>query len=81
MHARGFLDSVKSRKEPISDLEGAHRVVTACHLANLSLRLGRRLRWDADRETIPDDSQAAAMLERPYRTPWDKDLDRILKRT
>ena len=79
-HARGFLDSVKSRKPPVSDLEGAHRVVTACHLANLSLRLGRRLQWDADRETVVNDPQAKAMLERPYRTPWDKELDRLVKR-
>ena len=47
-HARNFLDCVRSRRDPISDLEGAHRVATACHLANLSLRVGRKLRWDAD---------------------------------
>ena len=46
-HARNFLECVRSRRTPISDLESAHRVATACHLANLSLRLGRKLRWDA----------------------------------
>jgi predicted dehydrogenase len=70
-HVRNFLDCVKSRKEPISDLESGHRVATACHLANLSLRLGRRLRWDADKETILDDPEAAKLLVRPYRAPWD----------
>ena len=58
-HVRNFLDCVKSRQEPASDLEGAHRVATACHLANLSLRLGRRLRWDAEREEIVGDAEAA----------------------
>ena len=33
---------------PISDLESGHRVATACHLANISLRTGRKIRWDAD---------------------------------
>ncbi len=70
-HARDFLDCVKTRREPASDLESGHRVATACHLANLSLRLGRKLRWDVEQETIPDDPEAARMLERPYRPPWD----------
>ena len=58
---RNFLDCVKSRRQPISDLEGAHRVATACHLANLSLRLGRKLRWDGDREAVLDDAEAEAI--------------------
>ena len=70
-HARDFLDAIRSRRGPISDLESGHRVATACHLANLSLRLGRKLRWDPDGETIPGDPEAAALLERPYRAPWD----------
>ncbi len=73
-HARNFLDCVKSRKEPISDLESGHRVVTVCHLANLSLRLGRRIRWDAERETVRGDAEVARMLVRPYRAPWDREL-------
>jgi predicted dehydrogenase len=77
-HVRNFLDCVKSRRTPISDLESSHRVVTACHLANLSLRLGRKLRWDAARETIADDPEAARWLERPYRPPWDAVLKGLL---
>ena len=77
-HARDFLDCVRSRREPISDLEGGHRVATACHLANLSLRLGRKLRWDAARETIVGDREAEAMLERPYRAPWDAERKALL---
>jgi predicted dehydrogenase len=73
-HVRDFLDCVRSRRQPVSDLESGHRVVTACHLANLSLRLGRKVRWDADRETIPGDAEAAALLVRPYRAPWDVEL-------
>ena len=74
LHARNFLDCVKSRREPISDLESGHQVATALHLANLSLRLGRRLRWDAEKEEIIGDKEAARMLVRPYRKPWDTEL-------
>jgi hypothetical protein len=77
-HARNFLDCVRSRHDPISDLEGAHRVVTACHLANLSLRLGRKLRWDSGRESVIDDPDANAQLERPYRAPWDAERKALL---
>jgi predicted dehydrogenase len=78
-HARNFLDCVKSRKQPVSDLESAHRVSTVCHLANLSLRLHRRLRWDAKAETVPGDEEATRLLERPYRKPWDEVLRQLLK--
>ncbi len=74
LHVRNFLDCVKSRREPISDLESAHRVATVCHLANIALRLGRRLRWDSEREEIIGDAEAARWLVRSYRQPWDREL-------
>jgi predicted dehydrogenase len=70
-HARNFLDCIKSRQRPNAEVEDAHRTATACHLANISLRLGRKIRWDASREEIVGDAEAVAMLERPYRKPWD----------
>jgi predicted dehydrogenase len=73
-HVRNFLDCVKSRETPISDLESGHRVATICHLANISLRLGRKLNWDGEHETIVGDEDAAAWLARPYRAPWDREL-------
>jgi predicted dehydrogenase len=73
-HVRNFLDCVKSRAQPLSDLEGSHRVATACHLANISLRLGRKIRWDAQREEIIGDAEASKLLTRAYRAPWDKEL-------
>jgi predicted dehydrogenase len=74
LHAANFLDCVRSRREPVSDLESAHRVATAAHLANLSLRLGRSVRWDAAKEEVLGDAEASAMLVRPYRAPWDREL-------
>jgi predicted dehydrogenase len=73
-HVRNFLDCIKSREQPIADVESAHRVATACHLANISLRTGRKIRWDAEKEEILGDPEAAGMLVRPYRQPWDAEL-------
>ena len=43
-------------------------------LANISLRVGRAIRWDAQKEEIIGDREAATYLEQPYRTPWDAEL-------
>ena len=74
LHVRNFLDCVKSRNKPIADVESGHQVVTACHLSNISLRLGRKIHWDAKKEEIVGDAAAAAMLVRDYRSPWDEAL-------
>jgi predicted dehydrogenase len=73
-HARNFLDCVKSRETPISDLESGHRIATVCHLANISLQTGRKVHWDAAREQIIGDPAANAKLVKPYRHPWDAEL-------
>ena len=78
LHVRGFLECVKTRKRPIADAEDGHRTATACHLANISLRTGRKIRWDAASEQIIGDSEATKMLERPYRKPWEELLKGLL---
>lgn len=77
LHVRNFLDCIKARQKPIADVADGHAVSTACHLANISLRLGRQLNWDAEKETIVGDAEAARMLVRPYRKPWDKVLESL----
>jgi predicted dehydrogenase len=73
-HTRNFLECIRSRQQPIADIESAHAVVTTCHLANISLRVGRKITWDAEKEQIVGDPQANEMLTRPYRKPWDAQL-------
>jgi predicted dehydrogenase len=73
-HARNFLDCIKTRQPPVSTLQSAHRTATACHLANLSMRLSRQIRWDAVKEVIVGDEEAGTHLVRPYRSPWDREL-------
>jgi hypothetical protein len=59
-------------------VEDGHRTAVACHLANISLRVGRKVRWDPDNEQVIGDPEASAMLERPYRKPWDGVLRSLL---
>ncbi|HEV2232185.1 MAG TPA: Gfo/Idh/MocA family oxidoreductase [Terriglobia bacterium] len=77
-HVRNFLDCIKSRARPAADVEDGHRTATACHLANISLRLGRKVRWDAAKEEIIGDAEASAYLVRPYRNPWDEVLRKLI---
>jgi len=69
-HFRNFIDCVLSRKEPIAPIETAHRSITIGHLGNISLRLGRDLKWDPVKEAIISDEEANRMLSRPMRPPW-----------
>lgn len=70
-HVGNFFDCVESRNTPISDIESQHRSATTCHLANLSMRLGRSLTWDPEREEFPNDDQANAMLRREQRRGFE----------
>jgi Oxidoreductase family, C-terminal alpha/beta domain len=69
-HFRNFIDCVISRKEPIAPIETAHRSISIAHLGNISLRLGRDLKWDPEKEQIVGDEEANRMLSRPMRSPW-----------
>ena len=69
-HHRNWLDCIKSREKPICDIEIGHRSATVCHLGNIVCRLGRGIQWDPKAEQVIGDTEAQAMLDRPYRKPW-----------
>lgn len=69
-HVRAFLDCVKTRTEPVSNAEAAHRSISACHVANICKRLGRPVKWDPKTETCIDDEEANRLTSRAYREPW-----------
>ncbi len=70
-HVVNFLDCMKSRQKPNSDMETTHRSTSACILANISLRLGRKLHWDSNQEQISGDAEANKMLNEERRKPWN----------
>lgn len=79
MNKRDWLNSMKTRKRPFCEVEEGHRVAVACNLANMSLKLGRSIRWDPDKEQVIGDKEAAAMCVKQYRAPWDSALKSALK--
>jgi predicted dehydrogenase len=69
-HRRNFLEAVKTRQRTICPVETAVRSDTVCHLDDIAIRLGRKLRWNPEREEFINDDQANRMLTRPMRSPW-----------
>jgi predicted dehydrogenase len=71
-HQRHFIDCVLSRQTATRvPIEEAHRVASVAHLANLAFRTGREsLRWDPQAERVIDAPDAAALVARPFRSPW-----------
>jgi predicted dehydrogenase len=69
-HMGNFFDCVRSRKAPICEAEVGHRSVSICHLGSISLRVGRKLKWDPQQEQFVDDAEANGLVAREMRKPW-----------
>jgi predicted dehydrogenase len=69
-HQRNFLDAVKTRGPTICPIDVAVRTDTICHLTDICTRLGRKLRWDPQKEDFVNDPEASRMLRHPMRSPW-----------
>jgi predicted dehydrogenase len=66
-HMKNFVDCVKDRSQPISDVFTHHRANSSALLAHTSMILGRPLQWDPDRQEFAGDEEANQLLSRPYR--------------
>ena len=69
-HYKDFLDAIRSRKNPISDVEIGHRTASVCSLGNIAYQLGQSLRWDPAKEKFENNAEANRLLSRPMRTKW-----------
>lgn len=70
-HQQDFVNAVKNRTEPESNLEYARRMTMPMHLGLISYRLGRELHWNPKKEKFKGDKEANSYLFRPYRKEWD----------
>jgi hypothetical protein len=70
-HQQNFVDAVKSKTQPESNLKYVREMTLPMHLALISYRLGRPLQWDAQKELFVGDAEASNMLSRKSRKEWD----------
>lgn len=78
-HQANFIACVKSRQPTITPAETGHHSTIPGHLGLISLltghdengqRIGRKLKWDSEKQVIVDDPEASKLLGRDYRSPW-----------
>ena len=69
-HEGNFLECVKSRQRPNSDVEIGRLSTTLCHLGNISYKLKRDIHFDPKTETFGNDKVANALLTKDYRAPY-----------
>lgn len=69
-HHQNWLECIKTRELPVADVEIGHRSATVCHLGNIAVRSGKKITWDAVKEQIAGDADAAKWLSKEYRKPW-----------
>lgn len=69
-HTANFIEGMKSRKQPISDVWSHNRMLEICHLANIAMRVGRELKWDPTKREIIGDDQANSFLARESRKEY-----------
>lgn len=71
-HWRNFIDCIRTREKPRSDIETMCYSNTLCHLANLTYLLGRSVKWDGGKQEVIGDKEAMQVQSyyREYRKPW-----------
>jgi hypothetical protein len=70
VHMKDFLRAIAARSKPVADIEQGYISSASCILANVSMQLGRTLKWDPEKGQIVGDEEATSLLRRPYRAPW-----------
>jgi len=69
-HHNNWLDSIETRRPCAAGIEAGHRSATLCHLGNISMRLGRPLEWNPEKEEFVGDAAANVLKGKPLRAPW-----------
>jgi predicted dehydrogenase len=69
LHWANFLECLRTRQKPNSDIETCYRSSAACILGNVSMRAKTRLDWDDQKRTVRQ-AEARALLRREHREPW-----------
>ena len=69
-HMLDFLKAHENRTEGQWRTPWQYTSTAACILANLSMGLGRSVKWDHANTQVVNDAEANKLLKRAYRGPW-----------
>ena len=69
-HHGNWLESIKSKKQPIAPVEVAHRACSTCLIHHVAMKLNRKVYWDPIKEVFKNDVEANAMLSREQRAGY-----------
>ena len=69
-HHSDFLDAVRTRSRPGSDIAIGARTLTVCHLGNIAYELNRPVKWNPQSESFVNDPEAERLFARQPRAPW-----------
>ena len=69
-HVQNFIESVRTRKSPICEIESGHNVALVAHMGNIAYKTGNMLSWDESKGKFKDDRSANDLLRPAYRSPW-----------
>jgi predicted dehydrogenase len=69
-HYHNFVDCIRTRRDPVSNVESGHQASLLGMVAEIATRLKRPLKWDPKTERFVNDAEADAQLTRPMRAPW-----------
>jgi len=70
-HYQDWIDAIKKRTRPVSDVETGHRTASVCNIVNIAYELQRPLQWNPVTEEFINDNYANSMRSRPFRGKWD----------
>lgn len=71
-HFQNFLDCIRTRQKPASDIESMAKTTMICHLGNMAWQSGKVIRWDAQKQDVANkgDVKHCLAYQREYRKPW-----------
>ena len=69
-HYKDFLNAMRKRTKPVSDVETGHRTASVCNIGNIAYELKRPLEWNPKKEVFRNDAAANALLGRPLLDEW-----------
>uniref|UniRef100_UPI0032180F7B Gfo/Idh/MocA family protein n=1 Tax=uncultured Draconibacterium sp. TaxID=1573823 RepID=UPI0032180F7B len=72
-HHGDWLNSIKTRKQPICTAEVGHRACSVCLISDIAMHIPGVLKWDPAAERFINNDLANSMLSRPQRYPYGTD--------